>query len=245
MVADRWFETRGLDDGVTLIIEPHVHPVWQANIFHVRGRDRDLLVDAGLGVGLLRPAVEALSDHVVIAFATHRHVDHVGGLWEFDDRIAHEADAGDIAVPERSMSLRSRDHPWMGSVEDEYLISALPHAGYDPGGYRQVPVAIGRTVGEGDVIDLGDRVFEVMHLPGHTPGSLGLLEESTGTLFTGDAIYDGEIFDFLPESNVPEYITTMERLRTMAVEVVHGGHGPTLSGERMRQVAEAYLSRRR
>ena len=47
-----------------------------------------------------------------------------------------------------------------------------------------------RALDEGDVIDLGDRVFKVLHLPGHSRGSIGLLEEATGVFFSGDVIYE-------------------------------------------------------
>ena len=50
-------------------------------------------------------------------------------------------------------------------------------------------------IGEGDVIDLGDRAFEVLHLPGHSPGSIGLWDPAAGTLFSGDAIYDGPLLE--------------------------------------------------
>jgi glyoxylase-like metal-dependent hydrolase (beta-lactamase superfamily II) len=68
------------------------------------------------------------------------------------------------------------------------------------------PVArVRHHVGEGDEVDLGDRCFEVIHLPGHSPGSIGLWEESSGTLFSGDAIYDGPLLDELPESSIYDY----------------------------------------
>jgi glyoxylase-like metal-dependent hydrolase (beta-lactamase superfamily II) len=47
-----------------------------------------------------------------------------------------------------------------------------------------------RVVEEGDVIDLGDRTLTVLHLPGHTPGEIGLWEEATRTLFAGDCEYE-------------------------------------------------------
>ena len=56
------------------------------------------------------------------------------------------------------------------------------------------------------MIDLGDRVFEVVHLPGHTPGSAGLIDRDSGVLFTGDVLYDGDLLDELPESNIDDYV---------------------------------------
>ena len=47
--AERWYRIQPLADGLTLIDEPHIKPFYRCNIWHVRGRDRDLLFDTGLG----------------------------------------------------------------------------------------------------------------------------------------------------------------------------------------------------
>jgi len=62
------------------------------------------------------------------------------------------------------------------------------------------------------MIDLGDRVFEVMHLPGYSPGSIGLWEARSETQFSGDAIYDGPLLDEIPGSDITVYFDTMLRL---------------------------------
>ena len=46
-IADRWFERRTVSPGLTLLTEPHVDPFLRCNIWHVRGRDRDLVIDTG------------------------------------------------------------------------------------------------------------------------------------------------------------------------------------------------------
>jgi glyoxylase-like metal-dependent hydrolase (beta-lactamase superfamily II) len=98
---------------------------------------------------------------------------------------------------------------------------------------------------EGDVIDLGDRAFEVLHLPGHSPGSIGLWESATGTLFSGDALYDGPLLDEVPGADIDAYVNTMDRLRRLPVEVVHAGHDPSFGRERLVELTTAYLARRR
>jgi glyoxylase-like metal-dependent hydrolase (beta-lactamase superfamily II) len=100
------------------------------------------------------------------------------------------------------------------------------------------------VVDEGDVIDLGNRHFEVLHLPGHSPGSIGLWEASTGTLFSGDSIYDGPLIDQFPGSSIADYVRTMRRLRALPVTVVHGGHEPSFGRERLVSLVDAYLERR-
>ena len=94
------------------------------------------------------------------------------------------------------------------------------------------------------MLDLGNRCFEVLHLPGHSPGSIGLWEESTGTLFSGDAVYDGPLLDTAADSDIVDYCATMERLLTLPVTVVHGGHDPSFGRDRLHEIARAYLARR-
>jgi glyoxylase-like metal-dependent hydrolase (beta-lactamase superfamily II) len=78
---------------LTLLFEPHVQPLLRCNIWHLRGRDRDLLVDTGLGVAPLREEIADLIDKPIEALATHIHYDHVGGLHEFDSRLMHTLEA--------------------------------------------------------------------------------------------------------------------------------------------------------
>ncbi len=107
--------------------------------------------------------------------------------------------------------------------------------------YRVLAAPATRLVDEGDVIDLGGRRFEILHLPGHSPGSMGLWEPSSGVLFSGDAVYDGPLLDNLPGSDVAQYIATMKRLKELPVTVVHGGHEESFGRERLVELADAYL----
>jgi glyoxylase-like metal-dependent hydrolase (beta-lactamase superfamily II) len=92
---------------------------------------------------------------------------------------------------------------------------------------------------------LGDRVFEVIHMPGHSPGSMGLWEKASGLLFSGDAIYDGQLLDSLYHSDVPDYFATLERLRALPVRVVHGGHKPSFGHDRMIEIVDEYIAGKR
>ncbi len=254
-VAERWFDAEEAGDGVVRIWEAHVDPLLRANLWLVRGRDRDLLVDTGLGIASLRDGLARLLERPVIAVATHRHYDHVGGLHEFDEIVAHGADAPSIAAadgfaslvtedftPEELHALTAAGYP---APPSGVLIDALPYEAYDPRAYRVVPVTPTRIVEEGDVVDLGDRAFEVLHLPGHTPGSIGLWEAETATLFSGDCVYEsGDLLDELPESNVHDYVDSMRRLRDLPVKVVHGGHDPSFGRRRLLQLVDEYLERR-
>jgi len=65
----------------------------RCNIWYVRGRDRDLMIDTGMGFMSLRDAARDLLEKTVTAVATHTHADHVGGHHEFDHTLVHALEA--------------------------------------------------------------------------------------------------------------------------------------------------------
>jgi len=251
-VAGRWFDFEHVSEDITRIWEPHVIRVMQCNIWHVRGRSHDLLIDTGMGLASLSEAAARIFDKPLIAVATHTHLDHVGSLHEFPNRVVHMAEAHHLQRPSDSFSMLRADHPadFIDSLEragyevGSCFITAVPRADFDLRSHRCPPAPANRLVREGDVIDLGDRAFEVLHLPGHSPGSIGLWEAQSGTLFSGDAIYDGPLLDELPGSEIPVYLETMRRLERLPARVVHAGHDPSFDGTRLRELARAYLERR-
>jgi len=250
-VAERWFEFRRVDDAITLIWEPHTVRLMRCNIWHVRGRDRDLMVDFGMGIASLHAAARHLFDKPVTAVATHTHLDHVGSLHEFDERIVHRAEAAYMAAPDGGFSLFAADYgPWIETIRasgyevPDLFVTALPHAGYDLGAYTILGAKPTRVVDDGDTIDTGDRRFQVLHLPGHSPGSIGLWEAASGTLFSGDAIYDGPLLDTIAGADIAAYVRTMERLSALPVNVVHGGHDPSFGRARFLELIDAYLAKR-
>jgi glyoxylase-like metal-dependent hydrolase (beta-lactamase superfamily II) len=237
-VADHWFEHRAIDDDLTLIWEPYVAPFMRCNIWHVRGRDCDMLVDTGMGMASLKDAITDMLDKPVLAVASHTHFDHVGSHHEFDERVVHAGEADILAHPTGENTVAA---PYV----DHTTITALLHAGYDIATYEIKAAPATRVVEDGDVIDLGDRVFEVIHMPGHSPGSMGLWEKASGLLFSGDAIYDGQLLDSLYHSDVPDYFATLERLRALPVRVVHGGHKPSFGHDRMIEIVDEYIAGKR
>src|SRR5204863_9033624 len=97
-------------------------------------------------------------------------------------------------------------------------------------GWRTPSAVPTRLVEAGDVVDLGDRELRVVHLPGHTPGSIGLIEERTGLLFTGDTAY---VDDPLMADDDEAFRHSLESLRTIPVSTVFAGHGPVFDRERL------------
>ena len=106
--AHNWYETIRMADDVTLIHEPWIKPFFRCNMWHVRGRDRDLLFDTGLGHFSLRQHVKLVSERPLICVASHTHFDHIGCHHEFPERCAHRAEANILADPRNDWTLADR-----------------------------------------------------------------------------------------------------------------------------------------
>jgi glyoxylase-like metal-dependent hydrolase (beta-lactamase superfamily II) len=252
-VAPQWFSTDEVEPGITRITEPHCHRLVRANCFLISGGDVDILVDSGMGVARLRPLVATLSVKPLLVFTTHSHIDHVGSHPEFVDAeiLVHPLEAESLRqpgskglrfaprAPEQIEALRRA-----GIEITEFMADAVPSVDYDVEAYGRAPVEPTRLVGEGDIIETGRYRFEVLHLPGHSPGGIALWEPAAGLLFSGDVIYDGVIVDTGPGSDVPAYRETMARLRDLPVRKVLGGHKDPMDRARTAAIAEQYLASR-
>ncbi len=219
-----------------------------ANVWHVPGHDVDLIVDTANGIGPLLPHVDPLtSGKPVIAFATHGHFDHIGGLHEFADRRVHTADAEMVRSP-WPMRLRREDFP--NGMEEEYAyydvpvpdvaVRAVPSEGFDVAGWTTPAAEPTMLLADGDRIDLGGRSFTVLHTPGHTAGSACLLDETDGTLFTGDAIYVDAALSWV---DAEEMDASLARLRDLDARIAHAGHERSFDGAELRQTADTWRAR--
>lgn len=233
--ADKWYQVRRLDDDVTAISEPFIQEFYRCNIWHVRGRDRDMLVDSGMGVVSLREYVPLVTERDLIAVASHTHFDHIGCHHEFECRAVHSAEADLLANPTRQNTLAD---PY---VTDD-IFDALPPEPYCSTCYAVKKAPATRILEDGDRIDLGDRVFEIIHTPGHSPGGIALYEKATEILFSGDILYDGPLIEDTYHSNAGDYLASMERLLKIPARIVHGGHFPSFSGQRYRQLITDWLN---
>lgn len=246
-VVGDWFRISPVSPGLTLVTEPQVHELVAANMWLVRGRERDLLVDCGLGVASLRAAVDPLivsgSDPVVVV--THAHLDHLGSAHEFPECWAHPAEPVANPPPGSLFGPTLARELGLDEALPPLLISALPYPGYDPAGYQLRPGVVARSLLDGDVVDPGGRPLTVLHLPGHSPGSIALFDRVDGTLFSGDVVYDdGALLDSLVGSDAAQYRSSLLRLRSLPVRVVRPGHGPSFGRRRLHAIIDRYLKER-
>jgi glyoxylase-like metal-dependent hydrolase (beta-lactamase superfamily II) len=230
-----WWRVRPVGDGITWIDEPHVREFYRCNVWHVRGRDRDMLVDSGMGVVSLRTQVPLVTERPLQAVASHTHFDHVGCHHEFECRLCHGAEAHLLRAP-------TRENTFADKYVTDDIFTVLPPEPYRSDLYAVDRAPVGRLLWDGDVVDLGDRRFEVIHTPGHSPGGIALWEAATGVLFSGDIVYDGELIEGTSAQEQEQYRRSMLRLLELPVRVVHGGHFPSYGRDRHRQIITDWLA---
>jgi glyoxylase-like metal-dependent hydrolase (beta-lactamase superfamily II) len=239
-VCESWFSTQRIAEGLYLITEPHYYWYNRANLWLIKGQQQDLLIDTGLGVSSLRNYIASLIDKPLLAIASHVHFDHAGGIHEFEARAIHAAEAQALREGDTHEALCSQP----GWIEPEHF-EQLPHADFTVEKYVFNAAEPTQILQEGDVIDLGDRALEVLHLPGHSTGSIALYDKKSQSLFSGDVIYDGEILDELHCSDVPSYIHSYERLEKLPIDIVYPGHYNIFGKDRYLNIIADYLNLRR
>ncbi|MDO5110342.1 MAG: MBL fold metallo-hydrolase, partial [Erysipelotrichaceae bacterium] len=149
-------------------------------MYLVIGKERALLIDTGTGTFDLKGLVKQLTDKPYDVILTHGHVDHAGGMDQFEKVMIHKNDIGMA----KSLSHKER----LGYAVTLHSMDRDEAYEFSPSQVREwksVPEFV--TVDEGDVIELGDRKLEIFFTPGHTPGSICLLDRKNRIHFSGDA----------------------------------------------------------
>jgi glyoxylase-like metal-dependent hydrolase (beta-lactamase superfamily II) len=252
-VATHWYESRRVNDWMARVTEPHVHEFLRCNIWHLRGTDNDLVVDAGLGVHSLRTGVPHLFDREPALLLTHAHLDHIGGAHEFSMTYAHAAERADTPVPgalRREQLIIALGIDITAYVEEmpDLMLDAMPTSDYDIDAYQVRPPQACMPIVDGDTIDLGDRVLTALHLPGHSPGGIALFEPHEGVLFSGDVVYDvpsgDELLDGISGAEIIDYIDSLERIADLPITIVYPGHGEPFDRDRLLTLVREYINSR-
>ena len=239
-VAKSWFSRERIRDDLYLLFEQHYCWSSRANIWLITGRDANLLIDTGLGVASLKSYLARLMDKPLIVIASHVHFDHAGGCYEFEDVRIHAAEHRSLCDANQEEMLATAKHAFVRQADFEQL----PAAGFSVAEYAVRPCPQAKQLWHGDVIDLGDKAFEVLHLPGHSPGSIGLFDAAAGRLFSGDVVYDGELLDELELSVIDDYIDSMQQLLEMPIDEVRPGHYQSFDRRRLRTLVRQYMANR-
>uniref|UniRef100_UPI00398F0B7C acyl-coenzyme A thioesterase MBLAC2 n=1 Tax=Pristiophorus japonicus TaxID=55135 RepID=UPI00398F0B7C len=235
-----WFWQEKVSDGLYLIRERFYECSKRANIWLLQGSQRDLVIDAGLGLRSLPNYLSGaglIGSKPVLAVVTHIHFDHSGGLHHFDRVAVHREEAGALAKGDNFETVT-----WLFDRE----IVRCPQPGWKASHYRVKAVQPARVLDDGDIINLGDRQLTVLHMPGHSRGSICLHDKKNRILFSGDVECNGCMIDWFPYSNISDYIHTCKRLMTLVennlVNMVLPGHFDAFDAEKLYNLASSYIA---
>lgn len=243
-----WFRFEEVRGGLIRITEPYVNDFIQSNMWLVRGSQRDLLIDTGNGISSLRDALVVLGARNLLTIATHAHADHTGSLHEFSEVWTHisVSEAIERADPDATLAEPHYTIDNMAGFKvgpprlSGSLASAKPH-GYDPMRFGPKPAKVARKLLDGDTIDTGGRTFEVLHLPGHSPGCISLYDRADKFLIAGDVVYDGPLVDDLHHSDKTVYRRSLTKLLDLDISFVVAGHMAPFDGARLQYLIAEYL----
>ena len=209
-VQSDWFEVWEAGDGVLAIYEPKQ---WQEVISYlVLGADRALLFDTGMGIAQISDVVAQLTELPVTVVNSHSHLDHVGGNAEFSSVVGMDTEF----TRERATGLANERV--RGEVVPDALCGPLPE-GVTQDNYISRSWTVTEVATDGHTIDLGGRVLEILHIPGHTPDAIALLDAEVGYLWTGDSFYEGPIWLFAPETDLNAYEASIARLAKLVPDL--------------------------
>ena len=168
------------------------------------------IVDPGGDVERILSIVEKQAVTVEKVILTHGHLDHVGGT---------EAVANRLNVP--IIGPEKEDLFWLEQLEAQsQRFGFPPHSSFTPTAWLE----------ENEIVEVGNIKLKVLHIPGHTPGHVALLDEKSQQVIVGDILFNGGIgrSDF-PRGDQFQLVSGIKKkLLTLAAEtVVYPGHGPT------------------
>lgn len=201
--ADSWFQVYQLAPGLKAIYEPHQ---WQETISYlIEGDQSALLFDTGNGISDIHALVKRLTNKPITVLNSHSHFDHVGGNHAFERVYGMKT----TFTTERQKGIENKNIA--EEVSPGALCRPLPK-GVNEKNHVGKPYKITKRIDDGYIFDLGNRAIEVIHVPGHTPDAVALIDRDQGLLWTGDSFYAGPIWLYAPETDLNAYSKSLNRL---------------------------------
>jgi glyoxylase-like metal-dependent hydrolase (beta-lactamase superfamily II) len=224
-MTQQWFDIAVLQEhqenqpAIHAILEPgHSEEVIS---YLLIGINHAILVDTGMGVDNIKSAIDQYTNLPVQVVNTHAHWDHIGGNHQFEEVAIHETEVEKLrqGVPDEFLRIQMRK---------ENLSRPLPTS-FCLENYHIPPSTPTRLLKDGDNLILDGYKLEVLHLPGHSLGSICLWNSEFGHLFTGDVIYPGPLYAHIPGSNLQEYIKSIKTLKKIlnSVQTLFPAHNQT------------------
>lgn len=198
---------------------------YDSNVYFVETA-KPILIDTGTGYYVKKTLknLEKIRTPVKIdrIILTHNHADHSGGVAELSDTLgaevfAHELDGKALVDGNASATGATM----FGREQPKVDVTFLEH---------------------GETVDCGDVELEVLHTPGHSPGSISLYDAGTRSLFCGDLVFmDGGVGRWdLAGGDYKELVKSYDKIMKLDIDNFYPGHGPSNEGEAMKYIELSY-----
>lgn len=191
-------------------------PTLNVYIYVVVGSQKTLVFDTGFGLMDIKQVVEKITTVPYVVVASHGHIDHAAGIPRFDKVYMHEDDI-DLAMDHTSKEFRSYGILHGGNKGIDYDSN-------DEENYRNSGLGNVITFSDDFNINLGNKHVEIIHIPGHTKGSVAAWIPEDKLLLAGDSI-NRNVWMFLTESqSLFQLYKSLGKLSNLPVEIILTGH---------------------
>ncbi|MCU7819847.1 MAG: MBL fold metallo-hydrolase [gamma proteobacterium symbiont of Lucinoma myriamae] len=218
----KWFKVNNIENGVYAISEPY-H--WEkARSYLFVGKDKAILVDTGTGLCPLKPITDMLTELPITVILTHCHWDHISSINSFNEVYIH-----------------LKEESWLKNglpLSIESIRNTISSGGYDSDkcpnfdlNKYTVPTKDSfHILKGGEIMSNGVHELEVIHTPGHSPGSIALYEKILDILVTGDLLYKGTIYANYPSTDPEQLYKSYLLIKNYQPKWVYPGHNDDMIG---------------
>lgn len=212
-------------------------------VYLIEDRDEAVLIDAHIGTEsdtLLNRIQEIVElDKLKTVILTHGHMDHIGACPAIQEKTnaeiaAHIADAQYIESPWTQFTTLYQDYEISPQAHQDFMTMVGGKA-----------TKITNPLHGGEIIRVGSMKLRIVHIPGHSPGSIYIYEPDTKTIFTGDALVPSHVYQTTLGifQDAVNYIQSLEHLSKLDVETICPGHAPILRGKDIEKEFQIHFDR--
>ena len=228
-----WFEVRRFPHPNTKIREPHHFE--DVKSYLIEGSRDVAVLDTGTGAGDFAGLVGSLSSRRPRVLQTHADWDHIGASYRFEEVLVHPSEAEKLRAGYPAARYTAEFSPELADI------SRLPRD-FDPSAGIPGCIPTG-SLEHGDRIDLGERVLEIFHTPGHSPGGVSFLDREARALFVGDLLYLGPMLLFFPGGDPAAFRESLSLAAELVedIDVIYPAHDsvPLVPAD-VRAIRDAY-----
>lgn len=203
-------------------ILPYLYHIEEKTNIHVFmsliiGKEKALLFDCGYGSGDLKKQIESLTDLPYELVLSHFHPDHSYGAWQFPYAWIHKRD---LRLCQDNFQPDELKKTWEAEPALQEAVALKE--------YQKRKCCPLKEMQGGKLFDLGGITAEIIEMPGHTPGSAGLLLREKRLCLFGDAANPTFYLFFDYSSSIRDYISMLENIQRLPFDSFIIGHRKTI-----------------